>query len=191
MPSPESLTLAGALIAGGASRRFGRSKAKLPWGGLSLGSFLLGQMRAAGLEPLIYNATEALDDLPAGVRVVPDRTAGQGPLGGLASVLCASTVPVLVAACDMPGLDVDAFRALLSQWKPGKRGLVARGADGWHPLFGIYDPGLLPEIEQRLSQGRKAMHVLVEELGLEAWTPEPRCLVNINTVEEWENWKSI
>lgn len=182
--------LAGALIAGGASRRFGSRKAALVWNGSSLAAYLLLQMEKAGLKDLMYNASEAPKDLPAGVRLLPDLQADQGPLGGLATVLKASAYPVLVAACDMPGLDAEAFASLARNWEPGMRGLVARGADGWHPLLGIYDPCLLPEIAQRLMHGQRAMHSLVEDLGLAAWTPEPRWVVNVNTPEEWEHWKS-
>jgi molybdopterin-guanine dinucleotide biosynthesis protein A len=188
---PFASPLAAALIAGGASSRFGSPKSDLEWKGSSLAAHLLGQMGKAGLKDLMYNASQAPRDLPAGVRLLPDVQAGQGPLGGLATLLQASACPVLVAACDMPGLDAEAFASLAAGWAPGMRGLVAKGEDGWHPLLGIYDPCLLPEIEERLKRGRRAMHSLVEDLGLGAWTPEPRWVVNVNTPEEWERWKAV
>lgn len=182
--------LAAALIAGGASKRFGASKAALDLGDGrgSLAGRILGAMRDAGLDPLFYNAPEPLPDLPSGVRVVPDRRPGRGPLEGLATVLQAVHAPVLVAACDMPGLDRAAFEALCGAWKPELRGLVARGDDGWHPLLGIYDSSLLPEIEQRLDAGRRAMHLLADELDLTAWPAPARWLVNVNTPGDWEVW---
>jgi len=182
--------LTGALIAGGASIRFGSAKEKLPRAGSSLGNYLLGQMQSAGLQPLIYNAAKSLDGLPPGVRWMPDREPGHGPLGGLATVLSASQGPVLIAACDMPGLTVEAFQALMGAWRPGLRGLVAHGDDGWHPMFGIYDPAILGAIEQRLATGQNAMHRLIEDLKLSAWTPKAGWLVNINTPLDWDLWSS-
>ena len=182
--------LAGALIAGGASSRFGQDKASLPWAGGTLGGHLLSEMQKAGLEPLLLNAAAPLPGMPAAVRLVPDAEAGQGPLAGLAAVLRALERPVLVAACDMPGLDAQAFAALARAWDPQCLGLVAAAPDGWQPLFAIYSPKLLPEIERRLSLGQRALHRLIEDQKLSAWTQaEPAWLANVNTLEDWKAWK--
>ncbi len=186
------MNLAGALIAGGNSSRFGQDKAGLAWQGGSLARHLLGEMTAAGLKPLYFNAAAPVPDLPSGVPCLPDAQTGQGPLGGLESVLKAATAPVLVAACDMPGLDAEAFRSLAAAWKPGMRGLVARNADGWHPLLGIYSQELLPEIERRLGAGQRAVHRLVEDEGLLPWAgAKAAWLANVNTPAEWEAWKRL
>lgn len=185
------MSLAGALIAGGASSRFGSSKAELSWKGRSLAGHLLEEMQAAGLTPLVLNAAQAFAGLPADVQVVPDGRAGQGPLEGLATVLRQLQRPVLICACDMPGLDRAAFQALAAAWSPGLRGLVTRSADGWHPLFGIYGPALLPAIESRLALGQRALHRLIEDEKLDAWeAAQPAWLVNVNTPEDWEIWRS-
>ena len=182
--------LAGALIAGGASRRFGQDKARLAWGQGSLAGHLLREMQKAGLRPLVFNAAQGLEDLPEGVQVLPDALPGQGPLGGLATVLRAAAGPVLVAACDMPGLNAGAFAALARAWQPGMQGLVAQGPDGWQPLFGIYSPSLLPDIEARLSRGQRALHRLIEDQALSPWGEAlSSWLVNINSPEDWQAWK--
>jgi molybdopterin-guanine dinucleotide biosynthesis protein A len=184
------VNIAGALIAGGASSRFGQDKASLPWAGGTLAAHLLREMRVAGLEPLIFNAPAPVADLPPGVQCLPDKQTGQGPLEGLATVLRAVPGPVLVAACDMPGLNTAAFQALRQAWQPGLRGLVAQGPDGWHPLFGIYAPELLPVVEECLAQGRRTLHRFVEREALQAWTPPDLAwLANVNTAEEWAQWK--
>ena len=185
------MTLAGALIAGGASRRFGSAKAELTWKGRSLAGHLLEEMAQAGLEPLVLNAAQSLPGLPGAVQVLPDENADQGPLEGLATVLRNLQRPVLVCACDMPGLDRRAYRALAAAWKPEMRGLIARSADGWHPLFAIYSPALLPMIESRLALGQRALHQLIEDEGLPAFeAAEAAWLANVNTPEDWEAWKS-
>ena len=185
--------LAGALIAGGASSRFGSAKAELPWltSQKSLGAHLLDEMGQAGLKTLILNAAHSLHGLAADVRLLADREQGLGPLEGLATVLRELQQPVLVAACDMPGLDTAAFKALAAAWRPDMKGLVARSADGWHPLFAIYSHSLLPEIDRRLALGQRALHRLIEDLGLSAWEgAEPEWLANVNSVEDWETWKA-
>ena len=81
------IPLAGVLIAGGASTRFGQDKALLPYRGHSLAHLLLGELRSAGLSPLVFNGPRLPDDAGGDVRYIPDATPGLGPLGGIATVL--------------------------------------------------------------------------------------------------------
>ena len=180
---------AGAVLAGGASRRFGSPKAELRVDGVSLGARLLRTMGFLGLNPLIYNAPVGVADQPQGVITLPDRRAGRGPLEGLATVLAHVRGEALVAPCDLPGLDYEALQRMCDAWRPGMLGLVARGPDGWHPLWGIYSHALLPEIEARLADGKLALRDLAEDLGLAAFEAEERWLINVNTPADWEAWR--
>ena len=183
------MSLAGAVMAGGRASRFGADKTRLLLGGQSLAAHLLSQMALAGLGPLALSAAEPPQDLPLGVRLVADKVAGQGPLGGLASLLDALGQPVLVAAGDMPGLEAVAFMAMRKAWTPGRGGLVALGPDGLHPLFAIYEPSCLPAMRAALDQGRGAVHQVVQSLDLPQWlVPENAWLANVNTPKDWEAW---
>lgn len=186
------MKLAGAVIAGGKSKRMGVDKAQLKLEGRALQLRLLDALDLGGFEPLVLNAFVAPEELPGWVSLIPDDKPGQGPLEGLASILRRMDRPVLVAAADMPGLDKEAFLALAQAYRlaPGL-GLVAKGEDGWHPLFAVYHPDLLPQLEAALEKGERSLHGMIEAAGLPAWTPPQKAwLANINTPEERAAWQA-
>lgn len=93
--------LAGIVLAGGQSRRMGRDKAMLPWKESSLLAHMHALLREAGAQPVVVSG--AYPEFDGVVDVIP----GQGPLGGLYSVV--QTLPdgiAWVVPVDMPRLDV-------------------------------------------------------------------------------------
>lgn len=181
-------SFAAAVLAGGASTRMGRDKALIEMEGTSL---LERQLRLlASLRPaeLWLSGRCLLSGMPAGIRTVPDRVAGQGPLGGLDAVLSSMGVAqVLVVAVDMPFLSEPFLRALLEARIAGK-GIVPRSSDGLQPLAAVYPRTLQPVVERRLAAGLLSLRAFVEEccaLDLVSDWPVPsefeRCLMNCNS----------
>lgn len=181
-------TYAAAVLAGGASTRMGRDKALIEMEGTSL---IERQLRLlASLRPaeLWLSGRYLLSGMPAGIRTVPDRVAGQGPLGGLDAVLSSmGAAQVLVIAVDMPCLSEPFLRALLDARIDGK-GIVPLAADGLEPLAAVYPSAVLPVVERRLTEGLLSLRAFVEEccaLDLVSVWPVPsefeRCLMNCNS----------
>src|SRR5215831_10853748 len=92
-----------AILAGGRARRFGGAdKASLIVGGariierqLAALATVTDDVRIVSNDPARYAAL--------GVRVIPDRIAGAGPLGGVhAALVDAAPHGVIVLACDLP-----------------------------------------------------------------------------------------
>ena len=85
----------GAVLCGGASRRFGRPKASAPYGvdGV-LGDAPIRALRRAGIDPIVAVGGDFSAEL--GVPTVSDRWPGEGPLGAIASVLLYATQPHVV-----------------------------------------------------------------------------------------------
>ena len=99
-----SQPIAGAVLVGGRSRRFGSDKALADAGGRPLGSRVIDALRAAGVDPVVAVGGTAGSTL--GVPTVADRHPGEGPLAALATVLTwARSGLVVVAPCDLPLLD--------------------------------------------------------------------------------------
>ena len=98
----------GLVLAGGRSRRMGSDKALLSWRGETLLSHMQHCLRASGASRVLVSGAYA--DCEA----VPDRFAGLGPLGGLASVVetLPDDVALLVVPVDMPLLDPHLLRYL-------------------------------------------------------------------------------
>lgn len=92
------------VLAGGASSRMGRDKARIRWGGRSF----LSRLKLAAAEA----------GLPCRV-IVRDRVPRCGPLGGIATGLMTSKyAKVLFLACDMPLVDRDILRSIAGRSCP-------------------------------------------------------------------------
>jgi molybdopterin-guanine dinucleotide biosynthesis protein A len=108
----------GAILAGGASRRFGSPKGLAVVGGRMIVERVRDALVAALDEAvLITNQPELYAGL--GLRSRPDRHAGAGPVAGIEAALAwardEGRPGALVAACDMPFLDPSALRLLVDR----------------------------------------------------------------------------
>lgn len=158
VPERERETVGAILLAGGASRRMGRDKALLPWGGRPLIAQVADQLRQVS-EVVLVGANDGGRFAFLGLPVVPDRVPGQGPLMGLASCLAASRCELnLVVGCDMPWIDREAVQALLA-CAAGCDAVVPRDADGRaEPLFAVYRRHpCLPAAEALLERGGRRL----------------------------------
>jgi len=163
----------GAILAGGAARRFGSDKAVAEW----RGQRLIDHVRAA----LAPHCDAVLVCGQAGADAVPDRPeAGQGPLGGLNAALHAAADRgyrhVLVAPCDTPDLPVELLAALVAS--------VSSAFVAQLPVLGLWDTALAPVCDDYIrSGGRRSMRAWAEHVGAGAihW---PAPIANINSADD-------
>lgn len=192
MPEPT-----GAILAGGRALRLGgRPKGLLEVGGVRILDRLVAAMTEAfGLPPLLVaNAPEASQWHP-GLRVVPDRIAGAGTLGGLHAALGAAAGPVVCAAWDMPFVPPALLRFLASRLAGFDAVLPASaGPRGVEPLCAAYGPGCLAPIEAAVARGdlrAVAFHEqvrvrVVDRASIESFGDPDRLFFNVNTPEDLE-----
>lgn len=163
MPGIRSSTLrhvhhsAGIVLAGGRSRRMGRTKAALPWRGTTLLAHIAQVLRHVVDGPVIIVGApeQPLPVLPDGVVVVRDPVEGRGPLQGIATGLAAAgTTIAFVAATDMPLLRREFVTAVLAALDPEHDVAlpVARGFP--QPLAAAYRTALAPRVDALLAAGR-------------------------------------
>jgi molybdopterin-guanine dinucleotide biosynthesis protein A len=155
------------LLAGGASRRMGRDKALLP---LPDGR-LLWQRQLAVLEALapaeLFISGPPKDGYPAEVRRLDDAAAGLGPLGGVAAVLRAVQVPLLVVlAIDLPLMTAEFLRKLLDRCEP-EQGCVPRhgASDLYEPLAAVYPRACGALAERQMRGEDRSMQAFVRAAG--------------------------
>jgi molybdopterin-guanine dinucleotide biosynthesis protein A len=111
-------------------------------------------------------------------RMVLDEEPGQGPLAGLLAGLSAARAEwVAVSACDLPRLETELFRLLLSRAQErdddvclfvGRSG--EQQAPRWHPSIGVYRSELADCVRRTLRLGGRRWidfhHVPVEGVRL-------------------------
>lgn len=146
----------GAVLAGGAARRYGgRPKGLIELAGRRILDRVVDAVQAVTGEPplLVANAPEGPSWRPD-LRTVPDVRPGCGSLGGIYTAVVAGTGAVLCVAWDMPFVDVGLLRALVD----GSAGCdvflpESDGRRGVEPLCAVYGPACGPAIERQLARG--------------------------------------
>ncbi len=146
----------GAVLAGGAARRYGgRPKGLAELGGRRILDLVVDAVRAAtGAPPLLVaNAPDSATWRPD-LDTLPDVRPGGGSLGGIYTAVVSGAGPVLCVAWDMPFVSAELLQALAG----GSAGYDAflpesDGRRGVEPLCAVYGPACGPAVERQLERG--------------------------------------
>lgn len=148
----------GAVLAGGASRRFGRDKAAAPLAGRPMAAWAASALRPhAGLLLLVGGAEELARRI--GAEAVADRRPGGGPLAGLEAALTRAREEeapgVVLLACDLPLVPAALVAEIVAAAGDGAGAVVpdAPGPGGVQPLCAYYPVSLLPLAHALLDEG--------------------------------------
>lgn len=149
----------GFVLAGGRGRRMGVDKARIPFPERRpMALFVAGLLQpVCGRVALVRRSVPDPLPWPEGTRVVLDGApAGDAhPLWGVAAALeAARTEWAVVVPCDRPWLTEQALRTLLDA--AGKRGAVAVGSGGVHPLTAVLPRSRAAEASQAAAAGASA-----------------------------------
>src|SRR6266550_4128179 len=162
--SGRAIEISAVLLAGGESRRMGKDKAMLPFGGKPLWQIqleLLGK-----LEPVEIFVSARTD--PAwrfrDVHFVADDSPSRGPLSGLAAALARMhTKHLLALAIDMPFMTEKYLRFLGGQIEPG-RGVLPKIDNRAEPLAAIYPQEVDVVLRSALSGIDFSLQTLIRRL---------------------------
>lgn len=178
---------AGYVLVGGNSSRMGRNKALLPYHGTTLAAYVVEAVRGAAGGVSVVGSVRRHGGFRCGV--VPDIYPGQGPLGGILTVLQQSRADWnLIVACDMPELKVDFLRQLLDLAERSEcDAMVPLGPSGrLEPLCAAYHRNSRQGLYSAFARGVRKIATALEEVRTVTWpVPELSCFQNVNTPEEW------
>ena len=153
------MSLLGAILAGGGSRRFGSPKTVARLHGTPLWQLAAERLGAVCDEVVaVVNHPEVARQVE--VETLPDRRPLLGPLGGIDAALGRALEggheAVLVLAVDMPWVGVRALGLLAEGWRGHARVTVPRAGPPWgfHPLCGVYPVKTLRPLTDALSRRR-------------------------------------
>mgnify|MGYP006281083567 CR=1 FL=1 len=180
----------GVILAGGLGRRFsGRNKAFLKIGQHRLIDNIY-KVFCAVFEEIIIVTNQPAAYLDFDATIVTDVFPVRSSLTGIHAGLFYSGNPFIFAvACDIPFLQEDLVRLLLSRIEPGAGVVIPETGEGLEPLCAVYAKNCLPVVERRLEQQKfkiqrffKSFRVLrVPEEILRTVDPELKSFFNINT----------
>jgi molybdopterin-guanine dinucleotide biosynthesis protein A len=160
-------SLTGVILAGGASRRFGRDKAAALLDGRPLLEWVATALApACNRMVAVGPAGRAWPHAGVDLEIVDDLFPGEGPLGGMISAFRRiGHGHAFVSACDTPFLqpaDVIAIAACLSE---GVAAAVPRARDALQPLAAAYDvTSCLPALESLFEAGERRVQALFSQV---------------------------
>lgn len=184
--------VAGVILAGGKSSRFGSNKALA----LHQGTALIETIarRLAGLFPetlLITNTPEAYGFL--GWPMVGDQYRDCGPLAGIHAALQTVSQPrAFVCGCDMPLVNPELIRFLCEL--PGDHEVVLPWLpEGPEPLYAVYSKKVLPVIEEHLARNQCKIGMVYEKLRLRKVTADEilQVLPDLTTFQNINNQQDL
>jgi molybdopterin-guanine dinucleotide biosynthesis protein A len=186
---PTSPRIAGVLLAGGRSSRFGAEKAVALFGGKPLMDTVVSAFAelprfAVSAKPASAAAARARD---WGVVVLhDDASAPEGPLAGIAAGLDWGKREkfdfIATAPCDAPLLPAELFRRL-AEGVGAAPAAYAVTDEGEHPLCALWRIELCEQVKARLAAGEHpAARAFLEEVGAaRIHFDDARAFANANT----------
>jgi molybdopterin-guanine dinucleotide biosynthesis protein A len=190
--------LAGYVLAGGGSTRFGSDKALAGLDGQPMLLRMTALVEKVAGAACVVAPAERYAGL--GVSIVPDRWPGAGPLGGIATALLhtAETLPGcewnLVLGCDLPFLSVE-WLSYLADYarKSGAQAVLPVSAEGPEPLCACYRTDAGPALAALLEGGVRKITAALERVRMEVldeahwkrFDSAGRLFLNMNTVAEY------
>ena len=189
-----------AILAGGLARRFGgRDKSGLIVGGKTILERQLAALAGVSDDVMLVVSGDRRPPLAVPVRIVADRVAGKGPLGGLDAALAAARQrEVILIACDMPFLNANFLRHLVSL-AAGVDAVVPRTERGYHPLCAVYTREVAPLVARALDAGRLRMTDVLNEIAvrdvcgdeIDAFGAREELLANVNSPSEFGELEAL
>lgn len=172
-PAGALLPVLGAVLAGGASRRFGSPKALASVGGARLVTRVAAALSAVVTHPVIITDLAEVR-AAAGLPARGDSTAGAGPLAGVEAALAWAeemALPgALCVACDLPFVAPALLRELATRGvETGAPAVVPESAAPGEiePLCAWYAVGALHAVRRSLGLADRSLVRLLAELGAE------------------------
>ncbi len=193
-----AVSMTGAILAGGESKRLGANKAFVDVGGVALIERVLSVLRGIFEEVFIVTVRPELYT-HLGCPVHTDLLPGNDSLGGLHAALSyASADGCFLCACDMPFLNPRLIHYLV-ELSSGADVVIPKSADGFQALHAVYSKRCLPAIEANIAAGQLKLigfHPqvsvrVVEGRELEDLDPQGRSFFNINRMEDLEEARSL
>ncbi len=189
-PGETRAPIAGVILAGGESRRMGRTKGLLPIGNTTLIAAVLARLREACANVLLVtNTPESYRQL--GIPMVPDALPDRRSLVGIYTGLLRTDGPAFVCGCDMPFLNPGLIRHL-GALVDGVDAVIPRHAGEYEPLHAVYTPACLDPIRRCLARGdrntgflREVRVRVVEVEEVRRFDPDLRSFINVNTPEDY------
>lgn len=185
------MKIAGVVLAGGQSSRYGQPKMFELFAGHPLYQHSLIALQKNQLDPLIIATNAHLQHLfeQEKVQWVIEKQPHQGPLFALHHMMTINPDVewFFVVASDMPYMNADFIKKMLDKVNDAYDAIVPTQALRDQPLAALYRRTALSKAQQLTDQNKRSMKVLLEQLRV-CYVPfDDNCptFININAQQDW------
>lgn len=169
----------------------GADKALVPFAGVPMALCVADALRSGGCRDVVAVGGDAHRLAALGLRVVPDRWPGEGPLGGVVTALehfaavDAAVDGVVVVACDLPALTGATVQALVAALREHPAALAAAAVtDRVQPLCVAWRPSASARLRSDLTAGARKLHDSLNSVGFVEVSVNHQDVHNVNTPDD-------
>ena len=196
--------IAGYILVGGGSTRFGRDKALVEFDGQPMLARMMKLMRSVTKDLKLVATPEKYAEF--GTQLVADGWPGQGPLGGIITALEDAAQSAsrpewnLIVSCDMPFLTQDWLQFLANRAAKSKAQVVfPHSASGPEPLCACWQTSAAAKLRSEFERGvRKVTEGIallraevLDEADWKRFDSAGRLFWNMNTAADYEEARRI
>lgn len=182
------LPVYGLVLAGGKSQRMGQDKGEIDYHGKPQREYMADVLAKACDE--VFLSARSDQEIESAYSVLPDSFLGLGPLGGLLSAFRENpNAAWLVAACDLPLLDLDAINELIEARNISKVATAFNSPvnEFPEPLIAIWEPKAYQIALEFLAQGYSCPRKVLINSEVELIDASSvATLMNVNNPDEYE-----
>ncbi len=186
----QSSRLLGGVLVGGKSKRMGTAKAMLRCGRTTIIEHIVELLRGVCEECVLLGDCEVRPVGLDSMITLPDLHSGDGPIGGLRSLLeHHSDGWSLLVGCDLPLLSVETLQTLIAHPRGDASVVAFRIDDRLETCCALYHGRLLPVVERALRDGALRLQHLVRSAPHVSIIPDvatSQSLANVNTPDDYE-----
>lgn len=185
------MKIAGIILAGGQSSRYGQPKMFELFAGMPLYKHSFNALQKNKLEPLVIatNANLLNGFAEENVQMIVEQQPHQGPLFALHHIMIAfpDVEWFFVVASDMPYMNADFIRSMLEYVDDRFDAIVPKQNIRIHPLAALYRRSAFPKMKQLTEQNKRSMQALLEQLRVcyVSFEDNSPTFININSQQDW------
>ncbi|MFP3917596.1 molybdenum cofactor guanylyltransferase [Lysinibacillus telephonicus] len=185
------MKIAGVVLAGGQSSRYGQPKMFELFAGQPLYKNSLIALQHSRLEPLIIATNASLQKKFAEehTQMIIEKQPHQGPLSALQNIM--TNFPdnewFFVVASDMPYMNADFVQTMLTYIDDRYDAIVPKQDSRLQPLAALYRRTALPIANLLIQQNKRSMKALLDQVRVcyVEFEEENSTFININTQLDW------
>ena len=192
---------AAVILAGGKSRRMGRDKLALDFGGMSLLESAVERFNSEFSESVYISVGDPEKYAQVKALRIVDIYPGTGPLSGLHAALATIPAPndgVFLIAADLPFASAHAAKHIITL-RGNSEVCVIKLPDGrLEPLFAYYSKSLLQRCEDQIKSGDYRMSVLINNANVRYVEPQElgaywdeKMIWNINNPDDYARIRGL